>query len=115
MRKGRFIRRGRSNDSITCECNNCVDEEIKTVSARHAEAFEALVEHLFVLSSKLVVSPCDNWGLAASAANVPVINATALLAFCYPDPSCPFRAHADPPSIFGTPQRIVASPNGLAR
>jgi len=38
-------------DSITCECNNCVDEEIKTVSARHAEAFEAL-EHLFVLSSK---------------------------------------------------------------
>jgi hypothetical protein len=39
-------------DSITCECNNCVDEEIKTVSARHAEAFDALVEHLFVLSSK---------------------------------------------------------------
>ena len=38
-------------DAITCECNNCVDEEIKTVSARHAEAFEAL-EHLFVLSSK---------------------------------------------------------------
>jgi hypothetical protein len=29
-------------DAITCECNNCVDEEIKTVSARHAEAFEAL-------------------------------------------------------------------------
>jgi hypothetical protein len=25
-------------DSMTCECNNCVDEEIKTVSARHAEA-----------------------------------------------------------------------------
>jgi hypothetical protein len=41
-------------DSITCECNNCVDEEIKTVSARHAEAFEAL-EHLFVLSSKALV------------------------------------------------------------
>jgi hypothetical protein len=38
-------------DSITCECNNCVDEEIKTVSVRHAEASEAL-EHLFVLSSK---------------------------------------------------------------
>ena len=38
-------------DAITCECNNCVDEEIKTVSARHAEAFEAL-KHLFVLSSK---------------------------------------------------------------
>jgi hypothetical protein len=37
-------------DAITCEFNNCVDEEIKTVSARHAEAFEAL-EHLFVLSS----------------------------------------------------------------
>src|ERR1700730_13159363 len=28
-------------DAITCECNNCVDEEIKTVSARHAEAFRA--------------------------------------------------------------------------
>ena len=38
-------------DAITCECNNCVDEEIKTVSSRHAEAFEAL-KHLFVLSSK---------------------------------------------------------------
>ena len=35
-------------DAITCECNNCVDEEIKTVSSRHAEA----LEHLFVLSSK---------------------------------------------------------------
>ena len=33
-------------DAITCECNNCVDQEIKTVSPRHAEAFEAL-EHLF--------------------------------------------------------------------
>jgi hypothetical protein len=40
-------------DSITCECNNCVDEEIKTVSARHAEAFAALVENLVVLSSKV--------------------------------------------------------------
>ena len=38
-------------DAITCEFNNCVDEEIKTVSARRAEAFEAL-KHLFVLSSK---------------------------------------------------------------
>ena len=38
-------------DAITCECNNYVDEEIKTVSARHAEAFEAL-KHLFALSSK---------------------------------------------------------------
>ena len=36
-------------DAITCECNNCVDEE-KTVSTRHAD-FEAL-EHLFALSSK---------------------------------------------------------------
>ena len=26
-------------DAITCECNNCVDEEIKTVSARQAETF----------------------------------------------------------------------------
>ena len=38
-------------DAITCEYNNCVDQEIKTVSSRHAEAFEAL-KHLFVLSSK---------------------------------------------------------------
>ena len=38
-------------DSMTCECNNCVDEEIKIVSAQ-CRGFEALVEHLFVLSSK---------------------------------------------------------------
>ena len=29
-------------DSITCERNNCVDEEIKTVSPRHAEALSKL-------------------------------------------------------------------------
>ena len=43
-------------DAITCECNNCVDEEIKTVSARHArraDIYEPDHRHRLLLRTTL--------------------------------------------------------------